>query len=246
MLLCPRCSSQDIVKNGSIHNGTQKYKCKNCNRQFVENPKNKPVSTFSKEILINLLVERISIAGIARVLGLSKRWTQEYINNFYKTVEIRINEKFFLVRKKKKTKIILECDEMWSFVSNKNNKLWIWLAIDKLTRQIVGIHIGKRDKTGAQALFDSLPNNYKEYSYFYTDFWKAYQAVLPENRHTAVGKETGKTNHIERFNNTIRQRLSRFVRKTLSFSKSEFNHTASLYYFINYYNQRIFENYCLT
>jgi IS1 family transposase len=34
-----------------------------------------------------------------------------------------------------------------------------------------------------------------------------------------VGKETGQTAHVERLNNTIRQRFSRFVRKTLSFSK---------------------------
>lgn len=36
---------------------------------------------------------------------------------------------------------------------------------------------------------------------------------------TQVGKETGLTNHIERLNCTIRQTLSRLVRKTLSFSK---------------------------
>jgi len=49
-----------------------------------------------------------------------------------------------------------------------------------------------------------------------TDFWEAYAAVLPSKRHQAVGKETGKTSHIERFNNTLRQRVSRLVRKTLS------------------------------
>ena len=36
-----------------------------------------------------------------------------------------------------------------------------------------------------------------------------------------MGKETGETAHIERLNNTRRQRLSRLVRKTLSFSKGE-------------------------
>ena len=32
---CPRCDSSNIKKNGSIHNGKQKYQCKDCNRQFV-------------------------------------------------------------------------------------------------------------------------------------------------------------------------------------------------------------------
>jgi IS1 family transposase len=56
----------------------------------------------------------------------------------------------------------------------------------------------------------------------FTDFWSAYQAVIPENQHKAAGKETGETAHVERWNNTLRQRLARFVRKTLSFSKTVF------------------------
>jgi IS1 family transposase len=44
------------------------------------------------------------------------------------------------------------------------------------------------------------------------------------------------TNYIERFNNTLRQRVSRLVRKTLSFSKSLENHIGAIWYFIHYYN----------
>jgi hypothetical protein len=43
--------------------------------------------------------------------------------------------------------------------------------------------------------------------------------VIPQEQHTAVGKETGETAHVERWNNTLRQRLARFVRMTLSFSR---------------------------
>jgi len=35
-----------------------------------------------------------------------------------------------------KRKIVVECDEMWSFVGKKANKAWIWLAMD---RQIIDI-----------------------------------------------------------------------------------------------------------
>ncbi|MBD2744677.1 IS1 family transposase, partial [Coleofasciculus sp. FACHB-1120] len=70
----------------------------------------------------------------------------------------------------------------------------------------------------------------------YTDFWVAYAAVLPSKRHRAVGKETGKTSYIERFNNTLRQRVSRLVRKTLSFSKSLENHIGAIWYFVHDYN----------
>ena len=41
---------------------------------------------------------------------------------------------------------------------------------------------------------------------------------------------------IERFNNTLRQRLSRLVRELLSFSKILANHIGALRYFICHYN----------
>jgi IS1 family transposase len=71
----------------------------------------------------------------------------------------------------------------------------------------------------------------------FTDFWAAYAAVIPEEQHTAVGKETGETAHVERWNNTLRQRLARFVRMTLSFSKSILMHEACLLLFLHRYNR---------
>jgi len=45
------------------------------------------------------------------------------------------------------------------------------------------------------------------------------EEALPFKRHRPVGKKSGKTNHIERLNNTLRQQISRLIRTTLSFSK---------------------------
>ena len=70
----------------------------------------------------------------------------------------------------------------------------------------------------------------------YTDYWAAYEQVIPSKRHKAVGKNSGLTKHIERFNNTMRQRISRLVRKTLSFSKKLENHIGAIWYFIHHYN----------
>jgi len=47
------------------------------------------------------------------------------------------------------------------------------------------------------------------------------------------------TNHIERFNHTLRQRISRLVRQTLSFSKKIQNHIGALLLFINHYNKSL-------
>ncbi|NNJ12809.1 IS1 family transposase [Chloroflexales bacterium ZM16-3] len=63
--------------------------------------------------------------------------------------------------------------------------------------------------------------------------------IIPDDQHEAVGKETGETAHSERFNNTIRQRLARFVRKTLSFSKTDLMHEVCLRLFLFRYNRSL-------
>ena len=128
---------------------------------------------------------------------------------------------------------------MWSFVGKKGNKQWIWLALDIETREIVGVHIGDRSEQGARKLWDSLPNVYRHCAVAYTDFWRAYNLVFPAKRHKTVGKESGKTNYIERFNCTLRQRVSRLVRKTLSFSKKLENHIGAIWFFIHHYNSSL-------
>jgi IS1 family transposase len=42
--------------------------------------------------------------------------------------------------------------------------------------------------------------------------------------------------NLERFNNTLRQRVSRLVRSTLAFSKKVENHIGAIRYFICHYN----------
>ena len=74
------------------------------------------------------------------------------------------------------------------------------MAPDSGSREIVGMHVGNRDHADAEALWKSLPPVYRQCTVCYTDFWSAYEQVLPQNRHRTVGKESGKTNHIKRFN----------------------------------------------
>ena len=138
--------------------------------------------------------------------------------------------------------MIIQCDELWSFVGNKNNKQWVWLALDQQTREIVGVYIGNRDEKGAKGLWESLPPVYRQCAVSYTDFWAAYEKIFPSKRHKPVGKETGKTSYIERFNCTLRQRVSRLVRKTLSFSKKIENHIGAIWYFVHHYNASLLFN----
>lgn len=44
----------------------------------------------------------------------------------------------------------------WSFVSNKDNKQWIWLAMDVNTGEIVGVYVGQRSREGAHRWWRSF------------------------------------------------------------------------------------------
>jgi IS1 family transposase len=101
---------------------------------------------------------------------------------------------------------------------------------------MVGVAIGARDATTARQLWASLPAVYRQCEVCYTDFLEAYACVLPAKRHRPVGKESGQTSRIERLNNTLRQRVSRLVRKTLSFSKKRENHIGAIWSFVHHYN----------
>lgn len=131
---------------------------------------------------------------------------------------------------------------MWSFVGKKSNKQWIWLAMNTANRQIIGLHVGSRDAKAAQKLWDSIPKIFKEHGTFFTDYWEAYRAIIPVKQHIALGKDSGFTNHQERFNLTLRHRISRLVRKNLAFSKKQKNHVGAIKYFICDYNLKIAQN----
>lgn len=131
---------------------------------------------------------------------------------------------------------VLELDELWSSVFKKTQQAWVWIALCRKTRQVVAYVIGDRSEQTCRRLWGALPFDMRK-GHCFTDFWVAYQAVIPEDQHTAVGKETGETAHVERWNNILRQRLARFVRKTLSFSKSLVMHDACLKLFLHRYNR---------
>ncbi len=125
---------------------------------------------------------------------------------------------------------------MFGFVGNKKNKQWIWLAMDAKTRQVIAFYVGDRSKRSARKLWKAIPKAYKQNALFYTDKYEAYKGVIPADQHQPVSKQTRKTNHIERLNCTLRQRISRLVRATLSFSKKLANHIGAIRYFLCHYN----------
>jgi transposase-like protein len=116
--VCPSCGSHHVIKNGSIHDGKPKHQCNDCGRQFVDHPNKKVVSDQTRQLIDSLLLERISMRGIARVTGVSWDWLQKYVNSKMSCIPRRIS-----VTDKSKGRLTLECDEIWSFVLSKKNQV---------------------------------------------------------------------------------------------------------------------------
>ena len=123
------------------------------------------------------------------------------------------------------------CALHWSFVGKKANPQWLWVALDAQTRQVIAFYVGDRSRKSARKLWHKIPAVYREQAQFYTDGHAAYQGVIPQPQHRVITKKARQTNHVERFNCTLRQRVSRLVRSALSFSKKLDNHIGAIKFF---------------
>jgi IS1 family transposase len=96
-----------------------------------------------------------------------------------------------------------EADALASFVQKKAHKPWVWIAMDATTRQSIALHVGARSHTSAEHLGAKMPQAYRHHATFYTEQSVVYAKVIPAAQHQASSKLARKTNHIERFNNTL-------------------------------------------
>ena len=234
---CPECGSRLFKKNGHTHNGKQNHQCKMCGRQFVVDATNRVIDAEHRSLGERWLGEKISLHGICRALGVSMRWLMDFMVARFPAVPAHLHVQPVA----SSCNVVLGCleveaDELWSFVQKKANPHWLWRALDRQTRQIIAFHIGDRSRDSAKQLWANLPPIYRENATFDTDHYAAYLGVIPPAQHKAITKHARKTNHIERFNNTLRQRISRLVGSTLAFSKKVNNHVGAIRYFICHYN----------
>ena len=130
---------------------------------------------------------------------------------------------------------VLELDELRSFVGSKADARWVWIALCRQTRQVVAYFVDDRSAQSARALRERRPPDDRRRA-TRSDWWLAYDEAFPRRTHRSSGKGAGETCHVERWNNTLRQRLSRFVRKSLSFSKCDRMHETALRLFVHHYN----------
>src|SRR5215470_11252626 len=71
---CPQCGSRWYKRNVRIHTGEQNHRCKVCSWAFVLTPENFVITAEQRALIERLLLERISLRGICRAVGIGLRW----------------------------------------------------------------------------------------------------------------------------------------------------------------------------
>jgi insertion element IS1 protein InsB len=215
-----------------------KIQCLSCLKQFVEDPQNRIIPTETKERIRRSLVERVPLEGICRIFDISMSWLLDFMEQTFQALPENLNATVIAENIEFEV-FVLEADEQWSFVGNKKNDQWLWLVMHSKTKQILAFHIGKRNKASGETLMAKLPEDLKKKPTFTQINSQLTMKLSPLKQHTPLGKESGKTSYIQRFNCTIRPRCARLVRKTLSFSKKIENHIGLIKMFICHYNDNL-------
>jgi insertion element IS1 protein InsB len=235
--VCPRCQSPKYKKNGHIHNGTQNHQCHDCGRQFVDCSAQYRISEDTRALIERLLVERIALRGICRAVGVTLKWLVGFLVQCFEALPDHLN-----VEPVSRTpdvvipRLEVDADDMQSFVKKKDNKQWMWSAMDAKTRQVIAFHVGDRSRRSAKRVWAKMPAASRQHATFYTDQYVVYAGVIPAAQPRALSTLARTTNHIERFNNTLRQRVSRLVREAVSFSKKLAHHIGAIKLFICHYH----------
>src|SRR5262245_52980021 len=122
---CPQCGSTWFKRNGHIHTGKQNHRCKLCGRAFVLNPENLVITEAQRVLIERLLLERISLRGICRAVGVGLQWLLQFM-----VAQFQAAPEHLYVESPGGTPAVIlqrlaaELDELRSFVGKKENRYW--------------------------------------------------------------------------------------------------------------------------
>lgn len=148
---CRTCGSTKIVKNGTNKCGNPQYHCKECGAYRVLEPQVR-YTPQPKATILRACRERVSSRGLQRIFGVGRRtvlrWVREHVYRLPLLIDTLLPAH---------PQDVLEMDEQWTFVGNKDQERWLWTALCRRTRQIVGFAIGDRSASTRQQLWQRVP-----------------------------------------------------------------------------------------
>ena len=197
--ICRKCVSSKLVKCG-LARQKQRYMCKTCNTRFV------PVQLKNRHMsCVELYTEGNSLRSIGRLLGISHVTAMRWVKLMAK--KLRPPTPTYARH--------IEIDELYFYLGNKKRRRWLWMAICRDTKRILGFCTGGRGAKTLEKLYNCIsPIRCERY---YTDRHAPFYKVLPREKHRNYPNQT---NTIEGINSAIRHYLARFRRRSKCYSKS--------------------------
>lgn len=210
-ILCTHCQSADNGPHGSNPSGSRRYLCRSCKRHFT--PAAKPRSSYSDEFkrkVVRHYLESGGLRGVGRLHGVVHQTVANWVSERAAQIDEETDDP--------DPAETIEVDEVHTFVADKQQKVYIYLATTRERRLIVGHAILQHiDAATLQYAVEPLPQAKR----YFSDGLRSYQQVTwpePGEHEVSVGKNDTYT--IEGMNAQLRHYLARLRRKTRCFSKS--------------------------
>lgn len=195
------------IKKGKTSVGIQKWQCGSCKKYQRSDYTYKGADPANRKLITLLITESCGIRSIARILKLSTTTVTETL----KRRASEVQKPVLLMHQ------IYEADEIRTYVGCKENECWVMYAIDRKTRTVADLKVGRRNKHNLRQVVDSLLLSGARK--IYTDFLPMYPGLIPEPIHRPVQHAI---NYIERKNLTVRTHIKALARRIICYPKSAF------------------------
>ena len=214
---CKHCSSTTIVKHGTAPSVSgkrrQRYLCCTCNRTFVDGDRRYAHDRDKRiGVIVREYTDRKSLRGAARSANVSVTTAMRWLVNVSNELP-DVDKAYEQTMKDEDPDIVRDFmfDEMWHFIKESTNKLWIIKLYNSGNWYLVDYELGGRDEKTFLILYYRISINCKKF--YYVDNWQTFTNVLTDNneRHF-IGKEY--TYPIEQHNSNTRHYLARFHRRS--------------------------------
>ena len=201
---CKYCESI-CKKNGKQKDGRQKYQCLKC-RKYQQ-------LIYSYHACVKGIEESI-VRHVKRSNGIRD------IAYLLKVSPVTVIRKIRLIAWGLESTYasskgcVYEMDELHTFVGNKKQDQWLIYGINKGTKDVVDLVVGRRNKENIKKIVDKILQY--DPKKICTDGLNIYPGLIDKAIHRP-GRYV--TNRIERMNLTFRTHLKRLTRSTLCYSK---------------------------
>jgi len=190
---CHNCHTE-CRKFGKHRNGLPRYQCRQCRKTFTEPHADTLDGMYlpmeKAELVLRLLLEGSSVSTVERITEVHHTTILKLLVLAGEKAERVMAQKIRNVQARD-----VECDEVWSFIGKKEKRVrpeddqnlgdcYTFVAIERHTKLVLNIAMGKRDQGTTDALIEGLrqatgPTPFQ----ITTDGFKSYRSAITTTLH---------------------------------------------------------------